>query len=80
MFGGEMKTFHVVAEYMIAAMAGKPGLSLARILAQLSEEYEVDVTKMMVAVQDKKMEKGLDPGKTFLEDMSKDWVKTMVSN
>jgi hypothetical protein len=79
MFDGEMATFHVVAEYLIAAMARKPGLSVAGILAQLSKEYEVDVTKMMMAVQDKKMAIGFDSGKTFLEDMSKDLVKTFVS-
>ena len=83
MFGenSEMTTFHVIVEYMIAAMAGKPGLSMARILAQLSEEYEVDVTNMMVAVQRTKRQKGLDLGKTLLEDtrMSKDWAKTIVA-
>ena len=77
MFGPDLTGLNVVAEYMVNDMGRKPGLSVAKILAQLSSEFGVDVTKTIAALESKKIENGFELGKTFLEQMSKDWVKRL---
>jgi hypothetical protein len=47
MFGRELNGLDVIAEYLIKAMAGQPGLSAARILKQLSKEYLMDMTRLV---------------------------------
>jgi hypothetical protein len=79
MFGPDLTGLNVIAEYMAVAMGREPRLNVAKILAQLSKEYGVDVMKMMVGLESKKIENGFELGKTFLEQMSKDWVRRMIS-
>ena len=78
MFGRETKGLDVIAEYMIKVMAGQPGLNMAGILKQLSKEYSVDMKRLMVELQRKKVDKGWDPEKTFLEEMGKDMLKNFL--
>jgi hypothetical protein len=80
MFGRDLAGLNVIAEYMVVAMGRKPGLSVAKIQAQLSSEFGVDITKMMVELESKKIENGFELGKTFMEQMSKDWVKRVYSD
>ena len=78
MFGRETKGLDIIAEYMIMVMAGQPRLSMAGILKQLSKEYSVDMTRLMVGLQRKKVDKGYDLEKTFLEEMGKDMLKNFL--
>jgi hypothetical protein len=79
MFGPEMTGLDVLGEHLAVVMGREPGLSVAMVLAQLSNEFGVDMTRLMVVLQRKKVGKGYDLGKTFLEEMVKDWIKAMVS-
>jgi hypothetical protein len=70
MFGAEPSGVEAMAEYLIKTMAGRPGLSRARILAQFEREYGGDMTAKVAAFEAKAVENGYEPGRTFLETMS----------
>ncbi|KAH7928127.1 hypothetical protein BV22DRAFT_1005538 [Leucogyrophana mollusca] len=55
-----------IAQYLVKAMAGSPGLSKDTILKQMSEEYGGDISAKL-----KRLEEKGPPGVTFLERMSK---------
>jgi hypothetical protein len=59
----------MVAEYLINAMAHRPGLSRETILAQLQREYGENMTEKMAAFEVKRVENGERSGVTVLERM-----------
>jgi hypothetical protein len=65
-----------LAEYLIKAMAQKPGLSRERILAQLEREYGGDIATK-VAEWEKLAAKNGESGSTFLEVQSKSMTEAL---
>lgn len=65
-----------MAEYMVKAMAQRPGLSREGIFAQLQREYECDVEKQLARFSRVMAAQGYPEG-TFLENMSKGLLAVM---
>jgi hypothetical protein len=82
MFSAEQKGVEAIAEYLIKVMGNKPGLSRERILAQLSGEYERDLTLDVAGFERMATVNGYEPGTTFLEMMSRNLMSAapMLTN
>ena len=66
--GEELLCVEFMAEYLIKIMEHTPGLSRRSILAQFSEEYEVDVEAKVAEIQRRGLSR---PGTSYLETASK---------
>lgn len=60
-----------LAQYLIKIMSGRPGLSKARILAQLTSEYEMEVSERLISFERSLKGNRNYTGTTFLEASSK---------
>jgi len=67
MYGSTPWSVDPMAEYLVKANADRPGLSRAKILAQLQREYGGDMAAQIAAFEAKGLERGSEPGMTFLE-------------
>ena len=78
--GPQDETVGALAEYMIVKMADKPGLSEAGILAQFAREYGINVAFKMGDLRRKKIHNGYDLEKTFLESLSVEMPKKVMTS
>ena len=82
MFCAEPVCLDQMAEHLIKKMGHAPGLSRARILEQLTKEYEVDVEAKVMAVEAQMVAEGYDPAISFFERLATrtNYFVEMVSN
>lgn len=71
------KGFEAVAEYLIKAMQGHPGLGRERIMGQLRDEYGNGVDEKMRRWAELAVTNGMPPGQTFLEDLDAKMSSTL---
>ena len=70
MFCAEPVCIDQMAEHLVKKMGHAPALSRARILEQLTREYEVDVEAKVMAVEAQMIAEGFDSATSFFERLA----------
>ncbi|RDB25256.1 hypothetical protein Hypma_007372 [Hypsizygus marmoreus] len=66
-----------IGEYLLKNMSNHPGLSRARILAQLEREYGKEMVSKIEEFEKMAEKNGYEPGATFLEKMGENLNTTL---